>query len=91
MDLLRVPTGLGLPQSETGRLLGQGSQLGHPLFGSNKLGEHIPTQPGLFDEAVLALLLLAKEPGFLPATSNKRLKEDQCQNTKIHKERRKRE
>ena len=44
------------------------------MFGSNKLGEHIPTQPGLFDEAVLALLLLAKELGFLPAVSDKGLK-----------------
>ena len=32
-----------------------------------------------------------KEPGFLLATSDKGLKEDQCQNTKIHEERRKRE
>ena len=66
--------GLGLPQSETVRLLSKGSQLGHPLLGSNELGSHIPTQPGLFDEAVLALLLLLKEPGFLPTTSNKGLK-----------------
>jgi len=29
---------------------------------------------GLFDEAILAFLLLMKEPGFLPATSDKGLK-----------------
>jgi hypothetical protein len=48
-------------------------------------------QPCLFDEAVPALLLLMKEPGFLPTTSNKGLKKDKCQNTKIHEERRRRE
>ena len=31
-----------------------------------------------------------KELGFLPTMSDKGLKEDQCQNTKIHEERRKR-
>ena len=66
--------GLGLPQSEIGHLLGKGGQLGHPLLGGNKLGGHIPVWLDLFDEAVLALLLLVKEPGFLPAVSDKRLK-----------------
>ena len=47
--------------------------------------------PRLFDEAVLVLLLLAKEPGFLSATSDKGLKKDDSQNTKIHEERRGRE
>ena len=69
-----MPMGLGLPQSETDRLLIQGSQLNHPLLGGNKLGSHIPVQLGLFDEVVLVLLLLAKESGFLPAASDKGLK-----------------
>ena len=69
-----MPIGLGLPQSETDCLLSKGSQLGHPLLGGNELGGHITVQPRLFDEAVQVLLLLAKEPGFLPATSDKGLK-----------------
>ena len=77
--------GLGLPQPETARLLGKGSQLGHPL---SELGYHIPVQPCLIDEAVLVLLVLVKEPGFVPATSDKRLKKDGGQNTKIDEERR---
>ena len=56
-----MPTGLGLPQLETVRLLSKGCQLSHPLLGGNELGGHIPTQLGLFNEAVLVLLLLAKE------------------------------
>ena len=79
--------GLGLPQSEIVRLLGKGSQLSHPLLGGNELGGHIPMQPRLFDEAVPVLLLLAKELGFLPAMSDKGLKKDDGQNTKIHEER----
>ena len=79
--------GLGLQQLETGRLLGRGSQLGHPLLGDSKLGAHIPAQPDLFGEAVPFPLLLAKDLGFLLAISDKGLKEDQCQNTKIHEER----
>ena len=43
-------------------------------MGGNKLGGHIPMQSCLFDEAVPVLLLLAKEPGFLPAASDKGLK-----------------
>ena len=46
-------------------------------------------QPGLFGEVVPFLPLLVKESGFLPTTRDKGLKEDQCQNTKIHEERRK--
>ena len=84
-------TCLGLPLSEPGCLLGQRSQLSHPLLGDSKLDAHIPTQPGLFIEAVPFLLLLMKEPRFLLATSNKALKEDQCQSTKIHEETRKQE
>ena len=83
-----MPTGLGLPQSEIARLLGKGSQLGHPLLGGNELGGHIPTQSCLFDEVVLVLLLLVKEPRFLLAASDKGLKKDDGQNTKIHEERR---
>ena len=45
-------------------------------------------QPHLFDEVALVLLLLVKEPGFLPAVSDKGLKKDDGQNTKIHEERR---
>jgi len=85
LGILGIPTGLGLPLLEPGRLLG------HPLLGDSKLGAHILMQLGLFIEAVPFFLLLAKELGFLPATSDKGLKEDQCQNTKIHEERRKRE
>ena len=69
-----MPMGLGLPQSKILYLLGKGSQLSHPLLGGSKLGGHLPTQPVLFDEAVLVLLLLAKELGFLPAASDKGLK-----------------
>ena len=79
LGILRVPMGFGCPQLETGRLLGQGSQLGHPLLGDSKLGAHIPAQSGLFIKADPFLLLLLKEPGLLPATSDKGLKEDQCQ------------
>ena len=45
-------------------------------MGDSKLGAYIPMQPGLFSEAVPLLLLLMKEPGLLPATSDKGLKED---------------
>ena len=57
-------------------------------MGYNELGGHIPMQPRLFDKAVLVLLLLTKEPGFLLATSDRRLKKHDGQNTKIHEERR---
>ena len=43
-------------------------------------------QPCLFGEAVPVLLLLVKEPGFLPAASDKGLKKYDGQNTKIHEE-----
>ena len=86
-----MPTGLGLPQSKIVHLLGKGSQLSHPLLGGNELGGHIPMQPHLFDEVALVLLLLVKEPGFLPAVSDKGLKKDDGQNTKIQEERRGRE
>ena len=69
-----MPMGLGLPQSEIVCLLSKESQLGHPLLGDNELGSHIPMQPCLFSEAVLVLLLLTKELGFLLATSDKGLK-----------------
>ena len=87
LGLLLMPTCLGLLQSETIRLLGKGSQLGHPLLGGNELGGHIPVQPRLFDKAVLVLLLIVKEPRFLPVTSDMGLKRDDGQNTKIHEER----
>ena len=57
-------------------------------MGGNELGNHIPMQLGLFDEAVPVLLLLTKDQGFLLATSDKGLKKDDGQNTKIHEERR---
>ena len=50
------------------------THLGFPLLGGSKLGAHISTQPGLLSEAVPFCLLLAEEPGFLPATSNEGLK-----------------
>ena len=80
--------GLGLPPSKIIHLCGKGSQLSHPL---SELGDHVPMQRCLIDEAVLVLLMFAKEPGFLPATSNKRLKKDGDQNTNIDEERRGRE
>ena len=43
LGILHVLMGLVLPLPEPGRLLGQGSQLGHPLLGDSKLGAHIPT------------------------------------------------
>ena len=86
-----MPMGLGLPQSETVRHLGKGSQLDHPLLGGIKLGGHLLAQPGLFDEAVLVLLLLMKGPTFLPTVSDKGLEKDKYQNTKINEERRRRE
>ena len=55
-------------------------------MGGSKLAGHIYVQLGLFDEAVLTLLLLMKEPGFLSATSDEGLKKYDGQNTKIHEE-----
>ena len=89
LGLIRMLIGLGLPQSETVRLLDKGSQLGYPLLCGNELGGHIPAQPRLFDKAVLVLLLLAKELGFLPATSDKGLKGGDGQNTKKYIEKEK--
>jgi hypothetical protein len=43
-------------------------------LGGNKLGGYILAHLGLFDEAIPAFLLLAKEPELLPATSDKGLK-----------------
>ena len=43
ISLLLMPMGLGLLQSETVHLLIKGSQLSHPLLGSNELGSRIPT------------------------------------------------
>ena len=56
-----------------------------------ELGGHIPMQPCLIDEVVPILLVFMKEPGFLPDASNKRLKKDGCQKTKIDEEKRDRE
>ena len=44
-------------------------------------------RPCLIDEAVPVLLMFVKEPGFLATASNKRLKKDGGQNTKIEEER----
>ena len=41
-------------------------------------------QPCLIDKAVPILLVFMKEPGFLLARSNKRLKKDGGQKTKIN-------
>ena len=71
-----MSTGLGHPRPKTVRLLGEGSQLGHPLLGGNKLSGHLPVQPCLLDEAVLGFLLLMKEPRLPPAMSDKGLKGD---------------
>ena len=45
-------------------------------------------QPCLINEVVPILLVFIKEPGFVSAMSNKRLKEDGGQKTKIDEERR---
>ena len=74
--------GLGHPRPKTVRLLGNRSQLGHSLLGSNKLSGHLPVQPRILDEVVLGFLLLIKEPRFPPAASDKGLKGDNGQNTK---------
>ena len=78
-----MPTGLGLPQSEIVHLLIKGSQLSHPLLGGNEAA----MQPCLLDEVVPGPLLLMKELGFLPTASDKGLKKEDGQNTKIHEER----
>ena len=43
-------------------------------------------EPCLIDEVVPILLMFMKEPGFLSAASNKRLKKDGGQKTKIDEE-----
>ena len=48
-------------------------------------------QSRLFNVVVLVLLLLMKKLRFLPAASDKGLKKDDGQNTKIHEEKRGRE
>ena len=82
-----MPTGLCHPRVKTVRLLGMGSQLSHPLLGGNKLSSHLLMQLRLLDEAVLGFLLLTKEPRLPPAASDKGLKGDDGQNTKIYRER----
>ena len=86
--ILRVPAGLGFPPSKIVRLRHEGSQLGHPLA---ELGSHVPMQPCLIDEAVPLFLVFTKEPRFLPATSDKRLKKTGGQKIKVDEERRNRE
>ena len=83
--------GLGHPQPKIGHLLGEGSQLNHPLLGGNELSGHLPVQPCLLDKAILGFLLFMKEPRLPPATSNEGLKGDDGQNTKIYGERKERE
>ena len=68
--ILRVLVRLGFPPPKIVHLRHEGSQLGHPLV---KLGSHIPVQPCLIDEAVPLFLVFTQEPGFLLATSSKRL------------------
>ena len=55
---------LDLLLPETGCLLGQGSQLSHPLLGGSKLGAYISMQLSLLGEAVPFHLLLTEESGF---------------------------
>ena len=55
---------------------------GLPLLGSSKLHAHISSQPGLLSKTVPLRLLLAEEPGFVPATSNDTLKKTGIKNTK---------
>ena len=50
------------------------TRLGLPLLGGSKLGGHVCSQPGLLREVIPLRLLLVKELGFIPATSNKNLK-----------------
>ena len=62
MGLLRISMCLSLPLLKTDRLLGQGSQLGHPLLCGSELGTHIFALSGLLGEAVPFHLLLMEEP-----------------------------
>ena len=55
-------------------LLRVSTRLGLPLLGGSKLRAHISSQPGLLGKAVPFRLLLTKEPGLVPATSNNILK-----------------
>ena len=71
-----MPMGLGHPRPKTVRLLGEGSQLGHPLLGGNKLNGHLPVQLCLLDGVVLGFLLLMKELRLPSVVSNKGLKGD---------------
>ena len=48
-------------------------------------------QPCLIDETVPLFLVFTKEPGFLPATSDKRLKKTGGQKMKVDEDRRNRE
>ena len=50
------------------------THLGFPLLGGSKLGVHIFAQLSLLGEVVPFHLVLAKEPGLLPTTSNEGLK-----------------
>ena len=72
--ILRMLAGLGLLPSKIVCLRHKGTQLGHPL---SELGSHVPMQPCLVDEAVPLFLVVAQEPGLLPATSSNRLKRGQ--------------
>ena len=60
--------------------------LGLPLLGGSKLHAHISSQPGLLGKAVPFHLLLMKEPGLVPATSNNILKRGpESEDTKTQK------
>ena len=71
--------GLGFLPSKIVCLRCEGSQIGHPLV---ELGGHIPVQPFLINEVVPLFLVFMKEPGFLPAMSNRRLKTDRWSENK---------
>jgi len=42
LSLISIPMSLGHPRPKTVCLLGEGSQLGNPLLGNNKLSHYLP-------------------------------------------------
>jgi len=63
------------------------THLGLPLLGGSKLRSHTCSQPGLLRKAIPLRLLLTKESGFIPTTSNENLKKKKTgiRNTKTQK------
>ena len=60
--------------------------LGLPLLGGSELRAHISSQPGLLGKVVPFHLLLVKELGFVPATSNETLKRRPVSKIQRHKD-----